>query len=90
MPATPNSIRLRAMAAINRSRCPRQQHVLSENFVANGASAVHRQRDMTRMLHLRHFIRVTHDPVDLIAEPYVHGLVHQAAGHEGQEHGGDQ
>src|SRR5688500_1936366 len=45
---------------------------------------------MAGMLHLGDFIRVAHDPVDLIAEPHIHGLIHEAAGHKCQEDRGDE
>ena len=45
---------------------------------------------MTGMVHARDLVRILHHVLDLVVEPDIDRLVDQAAGHQGQEHGGNQ
>ena len=54
--------------------------------MANGSGTVHSQGNVTGVLHPRHVIRIPHDLLNLIAEPHIHGLIHQPTRNQRKEH----
>ena len=90
LPATPKFRPLAGHGRDQQIALLRRQHVLTKQFLPDGARAIDGQSDMPGMLHARHFIRILHHPIDLITEPDIDRFIDQSARHNRQQNRRDQ